>query len=176
MSSSQMIYSSKVGNTGKYKKEKIYKRIKDYYLKIALTGDNKLLFRCYDMNKLDCYCYQLILSADEIFNLYEDMKIYETSSVIFNVITKRFSYDYSINYDKNFDKINIETNSSSNYESTIKFELHRENITCLKEYIFILCQTIKQLKEDASILKESKKKYHKYYIDNPVISFPLQNL
>ena len=154
-SSSKLLNSSKnIGNTGKCKKEMIYKRIKDYYLKIALTADNKLLFRCYDMNKLDCYCYQLILSADEIFNLYEDMKIYETSSVLFNVITKRFSYDYSINYDKNFDKINIETDSSSNYESKLKFELHRENITCLKEYIFILCQTIKQLKEDAHILKK----------------------
>ena len=163
-SSSQLLYSSKnVGNKGKFKKETIYKRIKDYYLKIALTGDNKLLFRCYDMNKLDCYCYQLILSADEIFDLYEDMKIYETSSVLFNVITKRFSYDYSINYDKNFDKIIIETNNTPIYESKIKLELHRENITCLKEYIFILCQTIKQLKEDASILKESKKKYDSHF-------------
>ena len=158
-----MIYSSKPGNTGKYKKEKIYKKIKDYYLKIALTGDNKLLFRCYDMNNLDCNCYQLIKSADEIFDLYEDMKIYETSSVLFNIITKRFTYDYSINYDKNFDKIIIETNSSLNYESKLSFELRKESITCLKEYIFILCQTIKQLKEDASILKESKKNYDSHF-------------
>ena len=37
--------------------------------------------------------------------------------------------------------------------------MHKEGITCLKEYIYILSQTIKHLKEDASNLKETKKKY-----------------
>ena len=109
-----MNYTSK--NAGKYKKEKVYKRIKDYYLKIALTGDNKLLFRCYDMNNLDCNCYQIIKSAEEIFDLYDDMRIYETSSVLYNVLTKRFSIDYFINYDKNYDRITIGTNEKLNYE------------------------------------------------------------
>ena len=153
--SSQMNYTSK--KEGKYKKEKIFTKIKDYYLKIALTGDNKLLFICYDMNKLDCFCYQLIKSSEEIFDLYEDLKIYETSSVLFNVITKRFNHDYNIIYDKKKDKITIETNGYFNNDSKIDFELYRENITCLKEYIYILCQTIKQLKDDSLILKESKK-------------------
>ena len=94
-----MIYNTK--NPGKYKKEKTFQKLKDYYLKIALSGDNKLLFRCYNINKLDCSCYQLIKSADDIFDLYSDMRMYETSSVLFNVITKRFSHDYLINYDKN---------------------------------------------------------------------------
>ena len=160
-SAPQIIYNSK--NAGKYKKEKLFTKLKDYYLKIALTGDNKLLFRCYDINKLDCCCYQLIKSVDEIFDLYTDMKIYETSSVLFNVITKRFNHDYQINYDKNYDIINIETNDSFNYHSKIKFQLYKEGITCLKEYIYILCQTIKQLKEDASNLKETKSKYN-YHI------------
>ena len=156
-----MIYTTK--NSGKYKKEKIYKRIKDYYLKIALTGDNKLLFRCYDMNNLDCNCYQLIKSADEIFELNEDMKMYETSSVLYNVITKRFSYNYSINHDRDSDKIIIEANDKLSYENNIIFELRKESITCLKEYIYILCQTIKQLKEDSLKLKESKNKYDLEY-------------
>ena len=140
-------------NQGKYKKEVTYPNLidlKDYFLKIALTGDNKILFRCYDINSFDCTCYQLIQSADEIFNLYEDMKIYEIPSVLFNVITKRFSQGYLINYNAESDTISIETKYNYNYDIKLNFELHKEIITCIKEYILILCKTIKKLKEDAS--------------------------
>ena len=83
---SSIVYNTK--NPTKYKKEKTYQKIKDYFLKIALTGDSKILFRCYDINNLDCTCYQTIKSPEEIFELYEEMNIYETGSVLFNVITK----------------------------------------------------------------------------------------
>lgn len=151
---SSIVYNTK--NPGKYKKKKSYQKIKDYFLKIALTGDSKILFRCYDINNLDCTCYQSIKSPEEIFDSYEDMKIYETGSVLFNVITKKFNYDYSIDYNKEFDIITIENKDINrfNFDKNLKFELHKESITCLKEYIFILCQTIKKLKDDSSNIKE----------------------
>ena len=40
---SSAFYNTK--NPGKYKKEKTYQRIKDYFLKISLTGDSQILFR-----------------------------------------------------------------------------------------------------------------------------------
>ena len=103
---SKIFYNTK--NPGKYKKEKTYQKIKDYFLKIALTGDSKILLRCYDINNLDCTCYQTIKSPEDIFDSYEDMKMYENGSVLFNVFTKKFDYDYSINYNKEFDTIVIE--------------------------------------------------------------------
>ena len=81
------------------------------------------------------------------------MKIYETGSVLFNVITKRFSNDYSITYNRFTDTITIENNDRFNYGKKLSFELKKEGITCLKEYIFLLSKTIKQLKEENSNLK-----------------------
>ena len=66
---------SSSNNNGRFKKEKVFRAIKDYYLKISLTGDNKILFRCYDLKKLDCTCFQLIKSKEEIFDLYEEMSM-----------------------------------------------------------------------------------------------------
>ena len=148
---SSIVYNTK--NPTKYKKEKTYQNIKDYFLKIALTGDGKILFRCYDINNFDCTCFQTIKSPEEIFELYEDMKIYETGSVLYNVITKRFNKDYSINYSQISNIITIQSGDKYNYENILKFELQKESVTCMKEYIFLLCQTIKQLKQDSSTLK-----------------------
>ena len=36
------------------------------------------------------------------------------------------------------------------------FELQKRDITCLKEYIRLLCHTIKQLKEESEFIKEKK--------------------
>ena len=168
---SSVFYNTK--NPGKYKKEKTYQKIKDYFLKISLTGDNQILFRCYDVNSLDCTCYQVIKSPEEIFESYEDMKIYETGSVLFNVISKKFDYDYSISYNDKSDTITIQ-NIGNYYENSLKFELHKESVTCLKEYILILCQTIKKLKEDSSSLKKdtSELKEEKIRIDEEVKKIP----
>ena len=169
---SSAFYNTK--NPGKYKKEKTYQRIKDYFLKISLTGDSQILFRCYDINSLDCMCYQVIKSPEEIFESYEEMKMYETGSVLFNVIAKKLDYDHSITYNKESDTITIETTDRFSYANKLKFELHKESITCLKEYILILCQTIKKLKEDSTTLKEdtSTLKEEKNRIDEEVKKIP----
>ena len=168
--------SEKNKNQGKFKKEKIYKKIKDYYLKIALTGDNKLLFRCYDTNNFDCICYQLIKSADEIFDLYEDMKMYENSSVLYNVITNMFDLNCSIDYDKSNDIILIETSNLFSYKKKIRFKLHKENITCIKEYVFLLGQSIKQLKEDSTEFKKTKKNFDSEYYNIKKIPSLLEDI
>ena len=169
---SSIVYNTK--NPTKYKKEKTYQKIKDYFLKIALTGDSKILFRCYDINNLDCTCYQTIKSPEEIFEEYEEMNIYETGSVLFNVITKKFNYDYTIDYNKESDTITIKNKERYTFDKNISFELHKESITCLKEYIFLLCQTIKELKDDSKTLKEdtSKLKEDKNRIDSELEKLP----
>ena len=151
-------------NQGKFKKEKIYRRINGFFFKIALTGDNKLLFRCYDTNNLDFNCYQSIKSAEEIFDLYQDMEMYETSSVLYNVITGMFDLNCSIEYDKKDDGIIIvETNHFFSKKKKINFKLPKEGVTCIKEYINFLCETIRQLKEDSSEFKKTKKSFDSEY-------------
>ena len=146
-------------NPGKYKKEMTYpdlknlKDLKDYFFKLSLTNDNKLLFRCYNLNSLDCTCYEVVKTVDEIFNSFDEMKMYENGSVLFNVLKKKYIRGPIINYDKKSDTISIETNDN---ESNIKFELHRESITCIKEYILLLCQTIKQFKKDSEYINKKK--------------------
>jgi len=169
---SSIVYNTK--NPTKYKKEKTYQKIKDYFLKIALTGDSKILFRCYDINNLDCTCYQTIKSPEEIFEVYEEMNIYETGSVLYNVITKKFNYDYTIDYNKESDTITIKNKGRYILDKNISFELHKESITCLKEYIFLLCQTIKELKDDSKTLKEdtSNLKKDKKRIDSELEKIP----
>ena len=178
---SSVFYNTK--NPGKYKKEKTYQKIKDYFLKISLTGDSKILFRCYDINNLDCTCYQTIKSPEDIFDLYEDMKMYETGSVLFNVITKKFDYDYSIEYNEKSDTITIQNKDKYYIGDNLKFELQKESITCLKEYILILCQTIKKLKDDSSnlkddtsVLKEDSKRFNLEIEKLPNILADIENL
>ena len=138
----------------KYKKEQTYQNYENYFLKISLTADSKILFRCYDVTKLDCTCYQVIKSTEEIFNLYEELKMYETGSVLFNVLITKFNINYTLTYNKYSDTIIIETiYNDFDSQKKLQFELRKESITCLKEYIFILCNTIKKLKEDSSSLK-----------------------
>jgi hypothetical protein len=129
------------------------KDLKNYFFKLSLTNDNNLLFRCYNLNSLDCTCYEVVKTADEIFNSFDEMKMYENGSVLFNVLKKRYSRGPIINYDKKTDTVSIETNDN---ETKIKFELHRASITCIKEYILLLCQTIKQLKTDSEYLNKKK--------------------
>ena len=171
---SSIVYNTK--NPVKFKKEKTYQKIKDYFLKIALTGDSKILFRCYDINNLDCTCYQVIKSPEEIFEAYEEMNIYETGSVLFNVITKKFNYDYTIDYDEKSDTITIKNKERYPLENSqsLSFELHKESITCLKEYIFLLCQTIKELKDNSKTLKEdtSNLKQDKIRINSELEKIP----
>ena len=80
----------------KYKKEQTYQNYENYFLKISLTADGKILFRCYDVTKLDCTCYQVIKSTDEIFNLHEELKMYENGSVLFNVLITKFNINYTL--------------------------------------------------------------------------------
>ena len=81
-------------NQGKYKREMTYpdlknlRDLKDYFFKLSLTNDNKLLFRCYNLISLDCTCYEAVKTADEIFNSFDEMKMYENGSVLFNVLKK----------------------------------------------------------------------------------------
>ena len=146
-------------NQGKYKREMTYpdlknlKDLKDYFFKLSLTNENKLLFRCYNINNFDCTCYEVVKSADEIFNSFDEMKMYENGSVLFNVLKKRYSRGPIINYDRISDTISIET---SDNENKIKFELHRASITCIKEYILLLCQAIKQFKKDSEYINKKK--------------------
>ena len=146
-------------NQGKYKKEMTYpdlknlRDLKDYFFKLSLTNDNKLLFRCYNLNSLDCTCYEVVKTADEIFNSFDEMKMYENGSVLYNVLKNRFSRGPIITYDNISDTISIGTNIN---ETTINFVLHRESITCIKEYILLLCQTIKQLKKDSEYINKRK--------------------
>ena len=129
------------------------KNTNDYLFKFSLTKDNKLLFRCYNINSLDFKCYEVIKTTEEIFNTYEKMKELETGSILFNVLENRFRRRRIINYDRETDTISIETN----FEDTMLiFELKKRDITCLKEYIRLLCHTIKQLKEDSEFIKEKK--------------------
>ena len=125
----------------------------DYLFKLSLTKDNKLLFRCYNINSLDFKCFEVIKRTEEIFNTYEKMKELETGSILFNVLENRFRRRRIINYDRESDIISIETNVN---ETMLNFELHKRDITCIKEYIRLLCHTIKQLKEDSEFIKEKK--------------------
>ena len=81
------------------------------------------------------------------------MKMYENGNVLFNVLKKRYSRRPLINYDRISDTISIET---SDNENKIKFELHRASITCIKEYILLLCQAIKQFKKDSEYINKKK--------------------
>ena len=138
-------------NEERYIKEMTYppfenlKDTDDYLFKISLTNDNKLLFRCYNINNLDFKCYEVIKTTEEIFNTYEKLRMYEIGSVLFNVLEDRFKRRLRINYNSDSDTISIETNVN---ETMLNFELKKRDITCLKEYIRLLCHTIKQLKEE----------------------------
>ena len=81
------------------------------------------------------------------------MRLYENGSVLYNVLVDRFRRRRIINYDRESDTISIETNIN---ETMLNFELHKRDITCLKEYIKLLCHTIKQIKEDSEFIKEKK--------------------
>jgi len=146
-------------NEEKYIKEMTYpdfgnlKDTNDYLFKLSLTKDNKLLFRCYNINSLDFKCYEVIKTTEEIFNTYERLRLYENGSVLFNVLEDRFRRRRIINYDRESDTISIETNVN---ETMLKFVLYKRDITCLKEYIRLLCHTIKQLKEDSEFIKTKK--------------------
>ena len=125
----------------------------DYLFKLSLTKDDKLLFRCYNVNSLDFKCYEVIKSTEEIFSTYEKLRLYENGSVLYNVLEDRFKRRRIINYDRESDIISIETNVN---ETMLNFELHKRDITCIKEYIRLLCHTIKQLKEESEFIKEKK--------------------
>ena len=117
----------------KYKKEQTYQNYENYFLKISLTSDGKILFRCYDVTKLDCTCYQVIKSTEEIFNLHEELKMYETGSVLFNVLISKFNINYTLTYNKISDTIIIETiYNDFGSQKKLQFELRKESITCLK--------------------------------------------
>ena len=149
----------KTKNEEKYIKEISFpdfeklKDTKDYLFKLSLTKDNKLLFRCYNINSLDFKCYEVIKTTEEIFCTYERLRLYENGSVLYNVLVDRFKRRRIINYDRESDTISIETNVN---ETMLNFELHKRDITCLKEYIRLLCHTIKQLKEESEFIKEKK--------------------
>ena len=53
------------------------------------------------------------------------MNIYETGSVLFNVITKKFNYDYTIDYNKESDTITIKNKERYTFDKNISFELHK---------------------------------------------------
>ena len=125
----------------------------DYLLKLSLTKDNKLLFRCYNINSLDFKCYEVIKTIEEIFNTYEKLRLYENGSVLYNVLADNFERRRIINYDRESDTISIETNIN---ETFLNFELKKRDITCIKEYIRLLCHTIKQLKEESEFIKTKK--------------------
>ena len=122
--------------------------------KLSLTKDNKLLFRCYNINSLDFKCYEVIKTTEEIFSTYEEMRIFENGSVLFNILENRFKRRRIINYNKESDTISIETNVN---ETLLYFELQKKDITCLKEYIRLLCHTIKQLKEESEFIKKIRR-------------------
>jgi len=146
-------------NRNEYVKEMTYpdfenlKDTNDYLFKLSLTRDNKLLFRCYNINSLDFKCYEVINTTEEIFNTYGRLRLYENGSVLFNVLEDRFKRRRIINYDRESDTISIETNVN---ETMLKFVLYKRDITCLKEYIRLLCHTIRQLKEDSEFIKAKK--------------------
>ena len=125
----------------------------DYLLKLSLTKDNKLLFRCYNINSLDFKYYEVIKTIEEIFNTYEKLRLYENGSVLYNVLADNFERRRIINYDRESDTISIETNIN---ETFLNFELKKRDITCIKEYIRLLCHTIKQLKEESDFIKTKK--------------------
>ena len=89
----------KTKNEEKYVKEIAFpdfenlKDTNDYLFKLSLTKDNKLLFRCYNINSLDFKCYEVIKTTEEIFSTYEEMRIFENGSVLFNVLENRFKED-----------------------------------------------------------------------------------
>ena len=111
------------------------------------------------------------------------MKIYETSSVLFNILNKRFSKNYIINYNDISDTITVETSDVFSYGTKLSFELHKEGITCLKEYIYILCQNIIKIKEDTESLKNDTNSLKDYKNEKdsdiqkiPNISEEIENL
>ena len=149
----------KTKNEEKYVKEISFpdfenlKDTNDYLFKLSLTKDNKLLFRCYNINSLDFKCFEVIKTTEEIFNTYEKLRLYENGSVLYNILVDRFRRRRIINYDRESDTISIETNIN---ETMLNFELKKRDITCIKEYIRLLCHTIKQLKEESEFIKEKK--------------------
>ena len=150
----------KIKNEEKYDKEKFFpefenlKNTDEYLLKLSLTKDNKLLFRCYNINSLDFKCYEVIKTKEEIFKTYEALKGLVNEITLYNALEDNFKRRRVINYDRESDTISIETNIN---ETILNFELKKRDITCIKEYIRLLCHTIKQLKEDSESIKEKKK-------------------
>ena len=150
----------KIKNEEKYDKEKFFpefenlKNTDEYLLKLSLTKDNKLLFRCYNINSLDFKCYEVIKTKEEIFKTYEALKGLVNEITLYNALEDNFKRRRVINYDRESDTISIETNIN---ETILNFELKKRDITCQKEYIRLLCHTIKQLKEDSESIKEKKK-------------------
>ena len=150
----------KIKNEEKYDKEKFFpefenlKNTDEYLLKLSLTKDNKLLFRCYNVNSLDFKCFEVIKTKEEIFKTYEALKGLVNEITLYNALEDNFKRRRVINYDRESDTISIETNIN---ETILNFELKKRDITCQKEYIRLLCHTIKQLKEDSESIKEKKK-------------------
>ena len=150
----------KIKNEEKYDKEKYFpefenlKNTDEYLLKLSLTKDNKLLFRCYNINSLDFKCYELIKTIEEIFKTYETLKGLENGITLYNALEDNFKRRRIIKYDRESDTISIETNIN---ETILNFVLYKRDITCQKEYIRLLCHTIKQLKENSEVIKEKKK-------------------
>ena len=145
----------------------------DYLFKISLTNDNKLLFRCYNINSLDFKCYELIKTTEEIFNTYEKLRMYEIGSVLFNVLEDRFKRRLRINYNSDSDTISIETNVN---ETMLNLELKKRDITCLKEYIRLLCHTIKQLKEESEFIKVKKEDINSELVNSKKIPSMLNDI
>ena len=144
---------NKTKNEEKYVKEISFpdfenlKDTDDYLFKLSLTKDNKLLFRCYNINSLDFKCYEVIKRTEEIFKCGNESNLY-------NVLVDNYKRRCIINYIRESDTISIETNIN---ETMLNIVLYKKDITCQKEYIRLLCHTIKQLKENSEFIKGKKK-------------------
>ena len=152
----------KIKNEEKSDKEKFFpefenlKNADEHLLKLSLTKDNKLLFRYYNIKSLDFKCFEVIKTKEEIFKTYEAFKGLVNEITLYNVLEGNFKRRRIINYDRESDTISIETNIN---ETMLKFVLYKRDITCQKEYIRLLCHTIKQLKENSESIKEKNKDF-----------------
>ena len=139
-------------------------------MKLSYTDNEKLIFICYDIKKLDGICYENSIGIQEIYNLNNIFRQYTNIKDIFELIIDLINekkYNIIKNKENNliftFTITDIKRNNKN-----VDFILVNKNNNNTKEYIDILSneirtlrndnnnnnKEIKELKEEIKIIKE----------------------
>ena len=142
----------------------------DYYMKLSYTDKEALIILCYDIKNLDGICYEIKIQIQEIYNINDIFRQYNNIKDIFCLIIDLINEQKYKIEKKNENSLifSFIVTDIKKIDKKVEFILKNKNNNDIKEYINILSneirvlrnnneinnKEIKELKEEIKIIKD----------------------